>query len=472
VCNVLFQILLARALGASVYGLYALGYSVLGMAGQLSMLGLQNAAVRFGAIYQGKRDKSRVKGVFLSILFISTGSAVLVATLLLFFSNFIANDIFDEPKLTMVLRGFAFALPFYVLTSISASSARGLKCIKYSTGVPNVFHPISNLLIVGIALLLGFQLMGAVYGFVISSVLAAGLGIYLLWRIFPELTSQLTPNYELRKILGYSLTLFLARFSYIILGQTDRIMLGYFSVSKDVGIYNVAAVGAAQLPIFLTSLNALFSPLIADLHSRGQMQQIERLFKIVAKWAFSLSLPAFMVIILFPKGIMMIFGRDFIAGWLVLVTLGVSQLVRVSVGSVQAILIMTGQQKLELVNSVSLVIVNIFLNILLIQRYGILGAAIATGISMVLISLARLIEVYILFKIHPYESSFWKPIVAGLIGGGLLLGLSSIIPFEDWAWIGGTAIFLALYLGALRLFGFDREDMVVLQAVKRRLLQR
>ena len=66
-------------------------------------------------------------------------------------------------------------------------------------------------------------------------------------------------------------------------------------------------------------------------------------------------------------------------------------------------LTMTGHQKIELANSITFGGLNIFLNILLVQIYGILGVAIATGLSLSLINLARLLEVYYLFYLHPYK---------------------------------------------------------------------
>ncbi|MBA7639334.1 hypothetical protein ES703_46992 [subsurface metagenome] len=110
-------------------------------------------------------------------------------------------------------------------------------------------------------------------------------------------------------------------------------MLGYFTTSENVGVYSAAALIAAQLPIFLNSLNGIFSPVIADFYGRDQMQQLNSLLKVTAKWTFSLTLPAFIVIILCPE-IMKLFGWKFAAGWPALVVLAVAQLLHISTGSV------------------------------------------------------------------------------------------------------------------------------------------
>ncbi|MBA7639333.1 hypothetical protein ES703_46991 [subsurface metagenome] len=219
IVNFVFHIMLTRILGVSAYGIYTLGYSMMGITGNLSMLGIQNAAVRFGSIYQAKADTKRLKGCFLLVLFSTTIVTVLAAILLFLFSNFIAINLFNKPKLAVVLKGFALAIPFFTLLTVSAASLRGLKNMKYSTVINDVFPYISNLLIVSIIFLLGFRLMGAVYGFVISLVLGAGLGVFLLCRTLPALVSNIKPIYEPRKIFSYSLMVFLAGFSYLLLSR-------------------------------------------------------------------------------------------------------------------------------------------------------------------------------------------------------------------------------------------------------------
>lgn len=467
----LYQILLTRVLGVQLYGLYALGQSVMRIAQQVSMLGLQNGIVRFGAMYRGEGDKGRLKGTILSALAISTGASFATGLVIFSLANWIAVRVFDEPGLAAVIRGFAISVPFYTLLMVSAFSARAFRRMEYDVGIQEVFHPAATVTIVGIAFLLGFRLMGAVYGFLISAAVAAGLGIFLIHRIFPDLLSKLKPVYELRTLLPYSLTVFLVGFSYLFLSQTDRIMLGYFGTAQDVGIYKAAAVTAFQLTIVLASFNAIFSPLISDLHNQHRRGELEKLFKTAARWIFTLTLPGFLVIALFGEKIMGVFGSGFIGGFTPLVVLGAAQLVSASVGSVVFILTMTGHQKVELVNSVTLGLLNVLLNIWLIQRYGMLGAAAATGISIALINTVRVIEVYFLLGMHPYKCSYWKPIAAGAISIGFWWILEQFSSFGGWMWIGKMAACGIVYAATLTLLKLEPEDRVILSAIRRRFVR-
>lgn len=470
--TLLLQILLTRVLGAAGYGLYALGYSVLGIAETVSKLGLQTGVVRFGAMYHGVDDKAHLKGTLLLAIGISFSSAVIVGTLLFFLANTIARGVFNEPDFTAPLRVFAFALPFHTLVTMTSFSARALRRIDYDVAISHLFRPLLTLLAVGASFFLGYRLMGAVTGFLISMVLAAGLAIYLLRGLFPELFSELKALYESKPLLLYSLTVLLVGLSGLLITRSDRIMLGILASAEDVGIYNAAATLAVQAALFLVSFNAIFAPTIADLCHQHRMEELEALFKTTTKWVFTLTFPLVLAFVLVARPLMALFGPGFGAGAPVLISLGIAQLVNASTGTVGFMLIMTDRQKLELVNSLALGGLNIALNFLLIPKYGVLGAGIATGISIALVNLARLAEVHLIYRIHPYKISYWKPVMAGAVAALGWVGMRSVLNPTGWLWAGGVALFGVIYVLGFVALGLDDEDRVILRALKARLVKR
>ena len=141
-----------------------------------------------------------------------------------------------------------------------------------------------------------------------------------------------------------------------------------------------------------------------------------------------------------------IFGTGFEGGSSILVALSCTQLVNVAVGGVGYILIMTGRQTWELRNSLALGGLNVLLNLVLIRSYGALGAGITAAVALALISVVRLIEVWVAFGFHPYSREYFKPLAAAGIS---LVGwciLRSIVPPRGWSWLGGAAAMLVLYV--------------------------
>jgi len=468
--TLLLQILLTRVLGPIGYGLYALGYSVLGILNMISMLGLHNGVIRFGAIYHGKGDKTRLKGTLLSAIVLSFTASWVFALSLHFLAEILAERLFHEPGLTAPLGVFAFALPFFTLTVMISYSTRALRRVDYDMAISQFFRPLLTLIVVGVSFFLGYRLMGAVTGFLISTVLSAGLGIYLLYRLFPKLFSKLKAHYEMKTLLLYSLTVLLVGLSYLLITRSDRIMLGILTSARDVGIYNAAAVLTEQATIFLTSFNIIFSPIIADLFHKDRMKELEILFKITTKWIFILTLPFVLIFVLFTRPLMTLFGAEFSGGSLILIILGLSQLINASTGPAGYILIMSGRQKVELMNTLALGSLNLILNFFLISKYGVLGAGIATGISIVFINMVRLTEIYLLYRMHPYKVSYWKPILAGVVGTLSCIGLKSAWNLSEWMWTVGIGLFVVMYSITFLAFKLDIEDKLMLKTLKMRVL--
>ena len=463
------EILLARVLGAGGYGSYSLGYGLTMIGSKISMLGLSSGIVRFAALYKGVGDIKRVKGTLSSAFMISTLSSILVAVLLFLFSRPL-SEMFNIPELTTILRIFAVAFPFYVITIMAGNAARAFQAISYEVVVTNICRPLANVAIVSIVFLFGFRLFGAVYGFLISSAISAFFGLYLLKRIFPDIVSELKPSYEFWKLLRFSLPVLFIGFSYVLLNQTDRIMLGYFKASKDLGIYSAAAIISQQAGLITYSFSCIFCPIISDLYNRNELKQLEKLYKTVTRWIVSLNLVLLILLIVFSKQIMAIFGSEFISGWLVLVILSSVHLVGYSTGGALAgyALQMSGKQDFEFINAVVMLVLNVVLNFWLIPIYGIIGAAMATGASYAVINIARIVEVYKLLRMHPYDTNYHKLFIAGFAVIILSVFLF-MFNLSQLSWIFSMIILIIVYFSALYFLGLEYEDRMIWETIKRRI---
>ena len=330
-----------------------------------------------------------------------------------------------------------------------------------------VSRPIINILIIAIVFILGFRIYGAVVAFVIATAASACIGSYLLIKDFPSLISGQRPLFEIKRIFKFSLPVYLAGFSYVILSRTDIVMLGYFLRSEDVGIYR-AVVSFAGLIIFaLTAFNMSFAPMISELYTKNRLLELSKLYKVITRWVFLLGMIGSLLIILFSKDLLSIFGQEFIIGWLVLITLALFQLLSTSFGSIEMLLQMSGRQNWVLLNNTSMVLLNIGLNIWLIPLLGILGAGLATGISLAVNKIMAFIEMKIFFKFSPWDIKYLKPMFAGLVSVilfGLLHLFKIVLPLPL-----GLALLLATYFMTIYLLRLDEEDILVLNAIKRRI---
>jgi O-antigen/teichoic acid export membrane protein len=284
------------------------------------------------------------------------------------------------------------------------------------------------------------------------------------------MVSGLEPAYEVGKLLRFSLPVLLVGCSHLLLGQTDRIMLGYFRASKDLGIYSAAAVISQQAGLITYSFGYIFCPIISDLYHRREFGDLQRLYKTVTRWIVSVNVVLLVLLILFSRQIMAIFGSEFTAGGLVLVVLAAAHLIGyVSGGAlVGYVLRMSGKQDIELMNAIVLLVLNIVLNLWLIPLYGILGAAVATGISFTVISALRIAEVCLLLQMHPYDRNYHKSFVAAAVVVLLAVFLSRWTMTAPY-WIFVMAALALLYFVVLFFLGLEYEDRMIWETIKSRI---
>jgi O-antigen/teichoic acid export membrane protein len=249
-------------------------------------------------------------------------------------------------------------------------------------------------------------------------------------------------------------------------------MIGYFKSPDEVGIYNAAMKTALLISTILLSFNTIFSPIISDLYNQDKMKKLGVLFKTVTKWRFSICFPLFLLIVLFSKEIMSIFGQEFIQGTSVLIILALGHLVTASVGPVGQVLSMSGRQNIMMVNNIVLSCLNIILNYMLIPAYGITGAAVASGISIAVFEIIMLLEVYIIMKMLPHSIKIIKPFVAGLASSVLILFLDNalISLHTNQKLIIYIPLFSSVFALVLYTLGIDDEDRFIIDHIKNKCL--
>ena len=118
--------------------------------------------------------------------------------------------------------------------------------------------------------------------------------------------------------------------------------------------------------------------------------------------------------ILFSKRILFIISPEYAQAEVVLILLALGQFVNAAVGSNGLMLSMTKFQHYEMINGIIIAALNIFLNIILVPKYGIIGSAIGGMLSISSVNIIKTIEVYIALKMVPYNGKYLKLIVAGV----------------------------------------------------------
>jgi len=465
-------IVLTRVLSVADFGLYSLGLVILQAGSIIALFGLNNGSLKYISAYLALNDKERIKGTIIQVMAFPLVFGIFLGIVTYLYSGLIAQ-FFGKPGLELVIKIFAFGIPLFSLMQSAEAVTRGFKTAKYKVLGEKIIKPSLNFVLVLILYFLGFRLLGAAWAFVIAvffTVLFLFLGVR---KVFPEISfKSIIPKFETKKLLTTSFSLMFVWVILFLLQWTDISMIGYFLTSDKVGIYQVAVRVSLLMIMSLSALGSIFIPIISTLYHKGEKQKLASTFKTVTRWGFSLTLLVFLILIASSGEIMRVFGSSFVLGTSSLIVLCLGQLVFVGAGVSGAMLTMTGREKLESLNVLAVLILNVILNIVLIPRFGILGAAVATSISLILLNIIRVIEVYVFLKTHPFDVKFLKGVFAAVLTFLLVFSLKYYL-FSNLHYflnlVLTSLVILILFSLFLFLFKFEKEDKFMFEKIKERL---
>lgn len=385
-----FNVLLARLLGAEGAGIYYLALNAVTVSMTVSVLGLDTALLRFVAANATMEDWVKVAGVYRKGIRIATGTSIVVTVLVIIFAPWIAQFVFSEPNLGQPLRLMALAIPPLTLIFLYAEAIKGLKRIRDSMLINGVGIPLVALPLLAI---LGRSLgvAGAVMAYVLSAVIVVLMGV-LLWRRAVPAIRGLTGHFSTRLLICTGLPLFWLSLMNVLMRMTDTTMLGIWMDSTAVGVYGVAKRTAALTGFILVAVNSIVAPKFAALYAQGDHHALDALARHSARLMTVLAVLLLAPLIVFPNAVLEIFGRDFAGGATVLRILALGQFANVAAGSVGYLLLMSGHEKVQRNNVIFVTGLNALLNVILIPKYGMVGAAVATSTSL---ALKNLIAVFL-----------------------------------------------------------------------------
>ncbi|MEV1288073.1 oligosaccharide flippase family protein [Micromonospora sp. NPDC049679] len=459
------MLLLARVLGITEVGRYAQCYAVLALLGLLSLAGFRAGLTRFVAVQLADDDPAAIRGTIRLGLAISAGSSALIGAALAVAAPRLA-ELLHDPQLTTGLRLMALTLPASTVCEAALAATRGWRTQRPFTLIGQLYEPGCRLALTALALAGGAGVTGAYWALVVAAWSAGALALAALWRLLRRVAPA-TPVFRPRQLFTFSTVSWVSSLSSTGLIWVDTLLLGVYA-TDDIGVYNVATRLVTVAIFVLAPINAAFGPYLASLHHQGRMDDVRRIYRAATGWVVRLSLPAFVVLLVFPEHLLRLFGGGFAAGAAVTVILAVGQLVNAATGPCGTLLNMSGRVVVNMADNLAALVLNVLLNLWLIPAYGIVGAAVAWAVSLAAVNVARVLQVRALVRAVPVTVGMLKGLVAGALA--LVAGFAVRWLASGWlAEIGaGLVAVVVVYLGVLLALGLSREDVMVLRTLVRR----
>ena len=468
----LYKIILARGYGPSEFGLFSLALIVTSIFVSIASFGLSDGLLRYISLYKNK-DMKKTKYLLKTTLKVNLFSSIIAGIIMFLLAKPIAIGFFKDVSLVIYLRAFSFAVPVMIIGGLFLTIIRSFEKIALYSFINNVFHNALRVLVIGLLLIIGLGRSA-----IISSYLAAvfGLAIFAYFAskkyLFKILKSKELKkgNKELRKdFFSYSWPIVFLAVIGGVFYWADSFVIGFFMSSADVGFYSVAFTIVSLYGIAPELFMQLFFPLVVREYSNKKMKVVREVSKQVGKWIFALNLSLFVMLIIFPGEIIQIlFGQAFLAAENSLRILAFGGLIS-SIFMVLSsnLLSMKGKTKLILTNVLTISIINLLLNIYLVPKYGITGAAMSTSLTWVLLSLVFVFEVNYFISVIPIRKKMINLTAAMIIPALVIIYLKKFIPATFLPILLVSIMLLLLYLFFAIIFkGLDNNDLMIWRTVK------
>ncbi|HEX2725382.1 MAG TPA: lipopolysaccharide biosynthesis protein [Beijerinckiaceae bacterium] len=375
------MICLARWLGAFDFGIYAFVSVIVTLVGLALSAGFNSSALRFIPDYLARQKWQRLSGFlarsYAIVFAISVLGALIAAALVVAFRGMI------EPYYFVPLLVGLLCVPVWTLLSQGEVTARAFGWVHLAYVPGYIARPVLLLMFVGGLLLVRpADAVAALWGFMGACAVAAlGQGVILHRRIRERVTAP-GARHHTQHWLTISLGFLMVDGFRMLLDNADVLLIGKLLDPHSVAVY-YAAIRTGGLVAFVSfSIIALAVPKFAEIHATGTRAELQKFVTGVIQMTFWPSLLAAVALAALGPFVMSLFGPDFEGGYATMLVVLAGLVLRAATAPAEHLLNVTGYHRDTMRVYAVAAIANVALNLLLIPRLGIMGAAIATYTAM------------------------------------------------------------------------------------------
>lgn len=381
--QLLVSVILARSLGAEDYGVYAYALSVIVILSLPINAGIQQVVIRETATFDLNHDWGLLRGLLQWSVSVVLGISVIAIFLSAYVVLHITSDSLSilDPRTFMIA---SLALPIDSLSLVRTALMRGLRHPVSAFLPEGIVFPWVNIALI-LWLLLDEKSLSpphAMSARLASSVLSGIFGLILIFKIIPKEAFSSCAKYEIKGWFSAVIPFTLFYGINLINTQADIIMLGFFREPEEVGLYQSCIQLILPLSGIMLTINSVLSPYISRFYEQENRVELKKISTLGARASLCIFTP-FCLFYIFKGQFILnsLYGDVFVQAFPALVVLSCATLVNVAFGPIATILNMTRNENESLKGILLSASFNLLANLIVIPRYGIIGAAITTLIS-------------------------------------------------------------------------------------------
>jgi O-antigen/teichoic acid export membrane protein len=308
------------------------------------------------------------------------------------------------------LRLLAAFLPLTALSSVTLAITRGFGRMLPYVALENIAKPAMRPLFIATAIAAGLGTAAVVTAWALPAALILLPAALIAARLVHQgerghSRTASTPSIA-SEFWRFAAPRGLASVFQVAILWLDVVLVGALSSTHEAGIY-AAVSRLISLGIFaIEGVRLAIAPQLSAALATHDQDRSQLLYRVGTWWLVAASWPMYLSLAIFAPFILQMFGREFVEGTPALVILSLVMLVGVGTGNVSVVLLMGGKSMWNLSNTSAALGVNIVLNIILIPRLGMTGAAIAWAASLLVNNLLPLVQVLKALRLSPFGHGF------------------------------------------------------------------
>lgn len=296
---------------------------------------------------------------------------------------------FLKPEISSLFNNILLALLPFAITMLNVEVLRGLNKLYFSEVIRNIGR-YGVFLIFILALLLGNNIDYILEAYMLSFLILAILTTIVIFINLNSIELKNKKGISYKEIIWTSFPMSLSLIALLIMQSFDVYVLEQYFSFKQVAYYGVAIKISAVVGIILTSINATIAPQISKLFFANSFTELKDVVGKATRLNVILTIPLIVFLIVFSGMILGFFGEGYLKVQNALYIILAGQIINALCGPVGLYLNMTGRQSFFQKILAIILVINIILNIILIPKYEMIGAAFSTALSFTLWNLIGL----------------------------------------------------------------------------------
>ena len=401
-------------LGSKLQGLIIALLAISNLLQPFISFGTQHAVIRYYSKYNKKSDKDGLLTLSIIIPFV-----IVILFVPIFFTYY------DQIRLYLFQSDQSLSKYAYVILFIAVSTSffevfYSWLRVKLKSVFGNFLKELYPRLLIAFLLIsysygiLNFEnfVLFLIYGYYLRLLIVI---IYSFYINKPRISFAFKSDFK--EVFKYCLLIFLSGAASSIILDIDKSMLSSILTVENVAYYSVAVFIAAVIEIPGRAMFQILSPVVADAINKNHFKKLEGLLK---KSSTNLILVAslfFLLINLNLNDFYEMLNQDgYSIGIPIVIIVSFGKLYSMSIGCINNIISNSKYYYYTFWFSLFSSILAVVLNIYLITEYGIVGAAYATLIVLIIMNTLKLYLIKVKFNIHPYSRDTFKIIILSVLG--------------------------------------------------------